>query len=68
MLYDKLDTVITINLMRNKGFCVKGTKQYAESLGLDFKRVLAGGYTVRDVIHLKNDALFGSVIKEILGE
>jgi molybdate-binding protein len=55
--------IVTIEDVRAAGFCVKGIKYHAETLGLDFKKLLREGYTVQEVEHLKGDAFISKIIK-----
>jgi hypothetical protein len=59
--------VLHVNMFRQGGFCAKGTKQYAESLGLNFKDLLAGRITLGDLEPHENDAFVKTMINKILG-
>jgi hypothetical protein len=60
-----LDRPLHISMFRGHGFCSRGTKKYAESLGLSFKDLLAGSLTVRDLMPHKEDAFVKKLLKAI---
>lgn len=49
------DTVITINDCRSAGFCVRGCIPYLESIGLNYRDLRDGKYTVGQFLKM-NDA------------
>jgi DNA-binding transcriptional MerR regulator len=64
---EQLDRLITIHNCRDLGFCLEGSKQQIESLGLNFKQVMKTGILVRDAIPL-NNALVNRLIEHVTKE
>jgi len=46
------DIVITINDCRDVGFCVRGSVTYLAAIGLNFKSLKDGEYTVKHFLSL----------------
>ena len=68
MTEEQLNAVLTPGMFRHKGFCIRGTKKYGESLGFSFKDLTQGNLTVRDLEPHKNDAFVQALLKYNLGE
>lgn len=63
----QLNTPVSIGYIRDNGYCAKGTRAYWGSLGLDFKKLIQGNLTVRDLVPYQNDVFVKRLIEELLG-
>jgi hypothetical protein len=54
---------VTIDDIRNAGFCVDGLREWAEFHGMDIRRVVKGDYTVEE-LRPYNDANINRAIEE----
>lgn len=68
MTDEQLNQPLSVQMFRQNGFCVKGTKEYGERLGLNFKDLMNGKLTVRDLAKHESDAFVKVMLKQILGK
>jgi hypothetical protein len=66
MTEDELNTPVSIQFIRERGYCTKGTKEYWKALGIDFRALLKNDITVRDLVPYQHDVFVGKLITEIL--
>lgn len=69
---DQLDMVVSPSVMRQLGWCVKGSKAYLEAYGINFKDAMAGKITVRHLVEAskinpEGDGSFVMVINKVIG-
>jgi DNA-binding transcriptional MerR regulator len=64
---EQLNRIITVHTCRDYGFCLSGSKQHIESLGLNFKECWKNGITVRDAVQL-DDCLLNRLIDLVTKE
>ena len=64
---EQLNKRITIHDCRAMGFCLPGSKQLIESMGLNFKQILKTGMSVEEALLLDN-ALVNRIIAQVTKE
>jgi len=64
---EQLNKIITIHDCRDLGFCLTGSKQSIEGMGLNFKQFMKAGISVREAIALDN-ALVNRLIEQVTKE
>lgn len=63
---EQLNIPVTVTFIREHGYCAKGTKAYWKALGLDFKKLLQQGLTVRDLMLYQEDVFVKRLIEELV--
>jgi len=63
---EQLEIPISVTYIREHGYCAKGTKAYWSALGLDFKKLLRQGLTVRDLMPYREDVFVKRLIEELV--
>jgi hypothetical protein len=54
MTHDDGDRIITMDEIRRAGFCASGSRRWFEQHGMDFRKIVREGITVRDLLATKD--------------
>jgi len=68
MTSEQLDYPVNLTLIREKGFCVKGTRNYWKALGLDFNQLIKKDLVLRDLEAFQEDLFVKQLIEAVIKE